>query len=187
VASQDSHNKERPTGGLDFEELVRAHHVSLFRFAVSLTRQEHDAADLVQETFRRWAVKGHTLHDLTKVKAWLFTTLHRLFLEGQRRSTRFPQVEVSTVEHELPPVDAAMVQAVDAAVLPGLMAQLDPGFRSAVALFYLEDYTYPEIAEILGIPLGTVKSRIARGMAHLKHLLRHELAVPGPPRAEGAP
>lgn len=187
MATQDSHNKDRPAGGLDFETLVRTHHASLFRFAVSLTHQEHDAADLVQETFHRWAVKGHTLHDLTKVKAWLFTTLHRLFLEGARRSTRFPHVEVSSVVDDLPPVDAVTVEAVDAAALPGLMAQLDPGFRSAVALFYLEDYTYPEIAEILGVPLGTVKSRIARGLAQLKHLLRHEIVARSSATGEGPP
>jgi RNA polymerase sigma-70 factor (ECF subfamily) len=57
-----------------------------------------------------------------------------------------------------------------------LLGRVDPQFQAAVALFYLEDYAYQEIATVLGIPLGTVKSRIARGLGQLKGLLAKELA-----------
>jgi RNA polymerase sigma-70 factor (ECF subfamily) len=58
----------------------------LYRFAISLTRSEADVCDLAQQTFYKWATKGHQLRDPTKVKSWLFTTLHRGFLESRRRS-----------------------------------------------------------------------------------------------------
>jgi RNA polymerase sigma-70 factor (ECF subfamily) len=171
VAARSSHEQDRLRGELDFQTLVDQHYAPLFRFAMSLTRAETDAGDLVQETFLTWASKGHQLRDSTKVKTWLFTTLHRRFLETQRRATRFPHLELLEAEQELPTVDPDMMSRVDAHSVLELLARMDPQFRAAVALFYLEDYSYNEIAAILEVPLGTVKSRIARGLAQLKHLV----------------
>ena len=167
------------TGDLDFERLVDLHYGALYRFALSLTRNESDAGDLTQETFLVWATKGHQLQDPAKVKAWLFTTLHRLFLETQRRQTRFPHHELDEVIDELPPLAPERVDRLDSLTLVELLGRVDPQFQAAVALFYLEDYAYAEIAGILGIPLGTVKSRIARGLAQLKHLLLKETGASG--------
>src|SRR5580765_8558185 len=152
---------------LDFQDLVDLHYASLYRFAMSLTRRETDACDLTQQTFYIWARKGHQLQDVSKVKSWLFTTLHREFLETQRRQTRFPHYELEEVNHELPNLDPDHVTRLDSAALASLLAQVDPVFQAPVALFYLEDYAYKDIAEILGIPMGTVKSRIARGLTQL--------------------
>ena len=69
--------------------LVERFYQSLYHFALSLARSEVVAADLTQETYYLWAAKGHQLRDKTKVKSWLFTTLHREFLRRQRHSTRF--------------------------------------------------------------------------------------------------
>jgi RNA polymerase sigma-70 factor, ECF subfamily len=157
--------------GLDLENLAQLYYEPLYRFALSLAHTEHNAADLVQDTFLTLASKGHQLLDRTKVKSWLFTTLHRRFLEGKRRSTRFPHFELASVESELPDCEPDVVNALDAPAVVALLAQVDPQYRAAVALFYLEDYAYQEIASILEVPLGTVKSRIARGLAQLKHLL----------------
>jgi DNA-directed RNA polymerase specialized sigma24 family protein len=63
-----------------FEQIVALHYEPLFRFALSLTRTEADARDLTQHAFYVWAGKGYQLRDRSKVKAWLFTTLHRAFL-----------------------------------------------------------------------------------------------------------
>lgn len=158
-------------GPLEFETLVDRHQAALYRFALSLTRNQSDASDLVQETFYTWAAKGHQLADVTKVKSWLFTTLHRLFLASRRRLGRFPHHELDEVTLELPTVAPPRSSRLDAAVLLDCLAQTDEVFRGPVALFYLEDYSYPEIAEILEVPLGTVKSRIARGVAQLQAML----------------
>ncbi len=158
-------------GELDLQNMVELYYEPLYRFAMSLTHTEYNAADLVQDAFLTLAAKGHQLLDRSKVKAWLFTTLHRRFLEGQRRSTRFPQFELSAMEAELPNCEPELVNKLDAAAVVDLLARVDPQFRAAVALFYLEDYSYQEIALILEVPLGTVKSRIARGLAQLKALV----------------
>jgi RNA polymerase sigma-70 factor (ECF subfamily) len=163
---------------VDFETLVELHYGPLYRFAMSLTRTESDACDLVQQTFLTWATKGHQLQDLSKVKSWLFTTLHRAFLESRRRSTRFPHIEITEAEAELPSVEPDMVSHLDAQDVLQLLGKMDEQFQAAVALFYLEDYSYNEIATILEIPLGTVKSRIARGLAQLKELVLRKAATP---------
>ena len=66
--------------GQNFEGIVAQFYEPLYQFAFSLTRAEADACDLTQQTFYVWATKGHQLRDQTKVKTWLFTTLHRAFL-----------------------------------------------------------------------------------------------------------
>ena len=159
--------------GLDFESLVAAHYGPLYQFAFSLTRDEANACDLTQQTFCIWAVKGHQLRDITKVKTWLFTTLHREFLGSRRRQTRFPHVELEYAAAELPSVSPATVNQLDSGQLMDALGQLDEVYRATIVLFYLEDYSYNDIAEILDIPLGTVKSRLTRGLQRLHHLLNN--------------
>lgn len=170
----------------EFEALVEQYYAPLYRFAMSLTRREADAADLVQDTFVSWAAKGGQLQDYSKVKAWLFTTLHRAFLQSQRRLVRFPPVEISAAEPELPQVPPAPLSGLDAQHVLDLLAKVDVQYHSAVALFYLEDYSYAEIADILGIPVGTVKSRIARGLAQLKERVLRATALHVTGRKVGA-
>lgn len=169
VPAENSYQSEMQPD-LDFQTLVETFYAPLYRFAHSLTHSEADACDLVQDAFSIWATRGHQLRDNTKIKSWLFTTLHRRFLESHRRQTRFPHFEISTAQNELPNVDPELVNHIDAQSLILMLAQVDDLFRAPVALFYLEEYSYNEIAEILDVPLGTVKSRIARGLGELKGL-----------------
>jgi RNA polymerase sigma-70 factor (ECF subfamily) len=171
VANQGSHDRDPARGELDFQSLVDQHYRALFQFGMSLTHSESDASDLVQETFLIWASKGHQLNDLSKVKSWLFTTLHRQFLETHRRSTRFPHIEITVADTELPNVEPDFVNRLDGPGVLLLLAQVEVHYKAAVALYYLEDYSYNEIAEILEVPLGTVKSRIARGLGQLRELM----------------
>jgi RNA polymerase sigma-70 factor, ECF subfamily len=168
-----------------FEAIVSEHYEPLYRFAMSLTRTESDAWDLTQHTFHVWATKGHQLRDLSKVKAWLYSTLHRAFLRLRRRQSRFSPEEVEQVIEQLPAVSPAVSDRVDSLqVLPAL-AKVDRAYQAPVALFYLEDRAYKDIAGILNVPVGTVKSRIARGIAQLRDiLLSGEARAATPPDAD---
>lgn len=159
---------------LDFEKLVADYYAPLYQFAFSLTRDEADACDLVQQTYCIWAGKGHQLHEVSKVKTWLFTTLHREFLGARRKQGRFPHVQLDSAAAELPVVPPASVNRLDTAPLLRALAQLDEVFQAPVALFYLQDCSYNEIADILEVPLGTVKSRLTRGLGRLHDLLTGE-------------
>src|SRR5216117_4538797 len=144
---------------LDFESLVARYYRSLYKFAFSLTQAEADACDLTQQTFYIWATKGHQLRDRSKVKSWLFTILHREFLNIRRRTVRFPHFELSDAIEELPTILPEVVNTLDSAQVLESLGQVQGPYQAALSLFYMEDYSYKEIADILGVPLGTVRSR----------------------------
>jgi len=86
---------------LDFEQLVEVFYMLLYRFALSLSRDPFKAADLTQQTFLLWASKGHQLRDESKAKTWLFTSLYREFLRGERKRRRVIEFDS---ESQLPDV-----------------------------------------------------------------------------------
>src|SRR5258708_14647584 len=87
----------------EFGELVARHYAPLYKFAFSLTRAETDASALTQQTFYLWATKGHQLREGSKAKSWLFTTLHRIFLQARRRQTRCPHRDLAQLaQSDLP-------------------------------------------------------------------------------------
>ena len=155
-----------------FTRLVDAHYAPLYRFALSLARNQADAGDLVQQTFYIWATKGHALREAAKAKTWLFTTLYREFLRGRRRDGRVTSLE------DLPPGGSEVaaeevdrVARLDAAMVMSALQEVDEIFRAPLTLFYLEDLSYQEIATMLDVPIGTVMSRLSRGKAQLRSVL----------------
>jgi RNA polymerase sigma-70 factor (ECF subfamily) len=161
-----------------FETIVGEHYEPLFRFALSLTLSESDARDLTQQTFYVWATKGHQLRDVAKIKTWLFTTLYRAFLEARRRQARFPHYELEEVAEQLPSLCPDLADHVDSSEVLSALARVDEVYQAAVALFYLEDCSYKDIAAILGVPIGTVKSRIVRGIGQLRKILLSDGRAP---------
>jgi len=155
----------------DFAAVVDAHYANLYRFALSLSRNEADACDLVQQTFAIYLKKWRQLRDPAKVKTWLFTTLRREFMGDQRKEQRFladaaenvPAVELS--------VEASQAEALDTEAVMRALALLPLEYREPLTLFYLRDSTYVEISEILEIPTGTVMSRLSRGKQRLRAFL----------------
>lgn len=158
-------------GTINFEALVEQHYRSLFVFALSLTGAEAEACDLTQQTFYIWARKGHQLRDTSKAKTWLFTTLHREFLQARRRQNRFPHEELSDAASELPAADPAIINRLDAEVVLAALGEVHELYRAPLVMFYLEDFSYKDVAEALDVPLGTVQSRIARGKVQLHQIL----------------
>jgi RNA polymerase sigma-70 factor (ECF subfamily) len=167
----------------DFEGLVTRYYRPLFQFAYSLTHNEPEARDLTQQTFLVWGTKGHQLRDASKVKTWLFSTLHHEFLKSRRRQTRFPHFELEQVSDELPVISPSMVDQIDAETVVEALGRVDEVYQAPLALFYLEEHSYKEIAEILGVPIGTVESRISRGKAQLQKIL----STKAPDRKGGEP
>jgi len=155
----------------EFEELVARYYRPLYQFAFSLSRSESDAEDLTQQTFYIWAAKGRQLRERSKVRTWLFSCLHHEFLNSRRRLTRFPHTSLDEMDQELPSFSPALIHPLDTAQVLQALSEVDPVFQAPLALFYLEDCPYKEIAEILDIPMGTVKSRLARGIQQLHHRL----------------
>jgi RNA polymerase sigma factor (sigma-70 family) len=158
----------------DFETLVERYYRDLYRFGFSLTRSETDAADLTQQTFYIWARKGHQLRNRANAKTWLFTTLHREFLQNRRRQERIVDQPLDEVLEDIPAVVIDAVNKIDSETMLELFGEIDRNYQAPLVLYYMDDLSYREIAEILEIPLGTVQSRIARGKIQLQSLLTDE-------------
>jgi RNA polymerase sigma-70 factor (ECF subfamily) len=152
-----------------FPQLVETYYAALYRFALSLTKSPADASDLTQQTFFIWATKGEALREIAKAKSWLFTTLYREFLRNRRRDSRITAIEdLSPAQQDPPDLGPDMIGKMDAQVVMEALQEVDAVFREPLTLFYLQDLSYLEIAEILAVPIGTVMSRLSRGKTHLR-------------------
>jgi RNA polymerase sigma factor (sigma-70 family) len=154
-----------------FNEVVELYYQPLYRFAFSLSKHEDQASDLTQETFRTFARHGGELRDKSKAKSWLFTTLYREFLRNYNRSKRIDHYEPAVLETHLGgSVQSDVRRKYDANLALQALESVDELFREPLSLFYLEDLSYKEIAEVLELPIGTVMSRLSRGKAQLREV-----------------
>jgi RNA polymerase sigma factor (sigma-70 family) len=164
----------------DFNQLVADYYAPLFRFAQSLCRRQGLAEDLVQQTYLQWAKKGHSLKDMSKAKTWLFTTLYREWLGIAKKEQRFevvefePEIHGSEVEEEPEPLP------VNASQLQAALEELEVNQRAPLVLFYLKELSYREISETLGVPIGTVMSRLSRAKNSLRAIINRNLKATAP-------
>ena len=168
----------------------------VYRFALSLTRDESDADDIVQDTFLRAFRSWHTYMPGSDCRRWLFTICRNVFLRSRERAR--PTVELDATE-----VDAATVGSLYSLAardgLDDMYARLDLGpaiasalnnvpepFRSTLIIVDVEDQSYESAAEILGVPIGTVRSRLFRGRRLMQEqLLTHATDAGFGPRPAG--
>jgi len=157
----------------EFNNIVDSFYEPLYRFAYSLAKEPNGAADLTQQTFYIFAEKGHQIRDRSKVKSWLFTTLHREFLKQRRRSQRMVVVEDTEPLMEVPSTQTSEENArkMDGATVIEALSELEDIYRAPLTLFYLQQVSYKEIAEILDVPIGTVMSRLSRGKDQLRRYI----------------
>ena len=159
---------------LNFEEIVSAYYQPLYRFGYSLAKNEHEAGDLAQQAFFIYAEKGDSLRDKSKVKSWLFTTLYREFLRGRRKDARIDSCEPEMLENIGGSVEPHVRRSMDGHLAVEALQEVDAVYREPVALFYLKDLSYKEIAEILDVPIGTIMSRLSRGKAQLREIFKRK-------------
>jgi RNA polymerase sigma-70 factor (ECF subfamily) len=156
----------------DFERLVDAHYQDLYRFAFSLAKNEDDACDLTQQTFVIFARKMDDVREGSKVKSWLFTTLYREFLRQGVRAKKVVSMEEADLEAHATHTSEEASRAASHSEMLDALASLDEAQRTILTLFYLDDCSYKVIAEVLGLPIGTVMSRLSRAKDSLRDCLR---------------
>lgn len=168
---------------IDFETAALACLDHVARFALSLTRDASDADDLVQDTFLRAFRGRHTFQPDGDMRRWLFTICKHAFLRSQERDSRElvslsddPSDETRAVAR----LHNALVASGEAALFdrldlgPAIAVALDTlatPLRTAVVLVDLEGFGYAEAAEIMHVPIGTVRSRLFRARRELQVLL----------------
>ena len=172
----------------DFARLIEVEIPRLRRYARALTRDVARADDLVQSCLARALAKQHLWQPGTDLRAWLFTILHNQHVNDVRRSVR---EGVTVAIEEMAPVLSVQPRASAALELRDLeaaIAKLAPEQRQVILLVGLEGMQYEEVALILGVPVGTVRSRLSRGREQLRRLMDmgEETAPRAAPAAESA-
>jgi RNA polymerase sigma-70 factor (ECF subfamily) len=150
---------------------VEEHYQGAYRLAFHLCGNHHDACDITQQAFYLAFTRAHQLRDGAKRKQWLFTILHREFLRSRRREAAHPQTTLEFSEPVLPHIRVDHAISLDSKTVLLVLQTLDENLKLPLVLFYLNQFSYREIAETLEVPIGTVMSRLARG----KQLLRERL------------
>jgi RNA polymerase sigma-70 factor (ECF subfamily) len=153
----------------------------VYRFALSLTRDESDADDVVQETYLRAYRSWHTFIPGTECRRWLFTICRNVFLRSRERQR--PMVDLEDGEQDAVAAGSVYAAAREkgydalyarldlAPALGDALDELAEPFRSAVILVDVEDMTYETAAQVMGVPIGTVRSRLFRGRRLLQEKL----------------
>jgi len=169
-------------------ELVSDHTEQVYRLAYRLTGNKYDAEDLTQDVFVRVFKSIHAFRPGT-LEGWLHRITTNLFLDGARRKQRIRMDALSIAPDHVwgsstGPEDLHVDAALDGDVGAALDS-LNAEQRVAVVLCDIEGLAYEEIAEVLDVKLGTVRSRIARGRAQLREALAHRAPVEGHTRYLG--
>ena len=168
----------------DFGSLVEAEIPRLRRYARALTRDVVRADDLVQSCLVRAVAKQHLWQPGTDLRAWLFTILHNQHVNDVRRSAR----EGNSVSiDDAAPMLTTQSNAFDAVQLRDLeaaIAKLPEEQSQVILLIGLEGMRYDEVAVILGVPIGTVRSRLSRGRDQLRKLMGMKEADQFPPSVD---
>jgi RNA polymerase sigma-70 factor (ECF subfamily) len=183
---------EDATSGTDlpsWEQIVEDHSARVYRLAYRLTGNAHDAEDLTQEVFVRVFRSLHTFQPGT-FEGWLHRITTNLFLDGARRKSRIrfdalPEDADNRLPSSALTPDVAFANQMFDADIETALAALPPDFRAAVVLCDVEGLSYEEIADVLGVKMGTVRSRIHRGRALLRKALAHRAPTGGRLRVAG--
>src|ERR1700682_6485433 len=155
----------------DFARLLEPEIPRLRRTARALTRAATRADDLVQSCLPRAIAKQHLWQPDTDLRAWLFTILHNQHVNDVRRSVR---EGVNVAVEEMAPMLTVQSNAIAVLQLRDLesaIARLPQEQRQVILLVGLEGMRYEEVADILGVPVGTVRSRLSRGRDQLRRLM----------------
>lgn len=151
-------------------ELIVPYIPNLRRYARALVGDRDGADDLVQDTLER-AVRKFHLWRPGDLRAWLFSIMHNVFVNQLKARKVSPSVEIDEemVAAHVPTVTSTDVMDLDRALL-----RLAPEQREVVLLVALEDMTYADVSHALGIPIGTVMSRLSRGRERLRRVMDGE-------------
>ena len=159
----------------DRAALIEAQIPGLRRFACTLLRGDREAADdLVQDTLERALSHWNLRRNQANLKGWLYTILYHRFLSNKDRIRRRGPHAALTQETALPGIDGGQHSVLEHRDLVRAFAALPAEQRAVLLLVGVEDISYQEAANVLGVPIGTVMSRLSRGRERLRRAIHGE-------------
>ena len=162
----------------DFGRLLETQIPRLRRYARALTRDVTRADDLVQSCLARALAKQHLWQPGTDLRAWLFTILHNQHVNDTRQALRESPPAGAEATHSNAAVSSNALASLQLRDLERAIAMLPEGHRQVILLIGLEGMHYDEVARVLDIPVGTVRSRLSRGRHLLREMMEGGLRTP---------
>jgi RNA polymerase sigma-70 factor (ECF subfamily) len=154
---------------MDIAQLVADYHQAVYRYAYRLTGTVADAEDLTQQAFLVAHDKLGQLREDGKARSWLFAILRNHFLKQCRKELPTVAADLQLNIDNIP--DAGYKSEIDQERLQQVLDELPEKYRTVLVMFYFEDVGYREMAEALGVPIGTIMSRLARAKGVLRSRL----------------
>ena len=147
---------------------------ALRRYAFALTRDHTAADDLVQDTLERAISRWVLRTGDAELRPWLFAILHNLFIDGQRARRRRPLHETLDDEANQAGTPATQEASIIGRDMLAQFGTLSPGHQAMLLLVGVEGLPYADVARVLGVPLGTVMSRLSRAREEFRRLIDGE-------------
>jgi RNA polymerase sigma-70 factor, ECF subfamily len=155
----------------NLDDVVRNEYPHVYRFCYSLCANEGEAQDATQHAFLQLVKASASIKDWDRVRSWLFTVAKRAVMESHKKQRKMDQFSVVHDHEEAAALDTGAGDRADGISAVAALQKLEPNMREALSLFYLQQYSYEQIAAHTEAPLGTVMSRLHRGKQRLRVLM----------------
>lgn len=155
---------------MQIEELITQHYAAVYRVAYRLTGSAQDAEDLTQQAFLDAQHHLPSLRDPSRAKSWVCAIVRNHFRQGLRQA----EPRAVAIDAVAEPAAAEVAEPIDQDVLQNALNSLSDEYRTVLVLYYFENLNYSQISAELGLPVGTVMSRLSRGKQQLRRLLNPE-------------
>jgi RNA polymerase sigma-70 factor, ECF subfamily len=183
--------RNRESAAQRFESYLTPILSAVYGTALHMTRNRDDAEDLVQETALQAFRAFDSFQEGTNFKGWFFRILTNLFINAYRKRQREPEIDTLSDREDAPALylfkqtrdmgmharhadpAALVIESMEAEQICAAIAALPEDYRVVSALYFMEEFSYQEIAEMVGCPVGTVRSRLHRGRRMLQKALWH--------------
>ncbi|MCX6751834.1 MAG: RNA polymerase sigma factor [Candidatus Nomurabacteria bacterium] len=155
-----------------FEYILSFYEKAIFNYCLRITKNPQEAKDITQETFIKVYSHRKSIDPEKKIKTWIFTIATNTTYDFLRSKKRKNETSLDEENETIPNFEAYYPEEGLVSDVEKALKKINPEYKKALLLFYQQGFKYEEIAEILLMPINTVKTHISRGKEELKELLK---------------
>jgi RNA polymerase sigma-70 factor (ECF subfamily) len=164
-------------GDLDaFEYILSFYEKAIYSYCLRILKNPHNAADVTQETFIKVYTHRKTIDPEKNIKTWIFTIATNTAYDFLRSKKRKQEISLDEADETISRIEAYYSEEGVVSDVDEALERINPEYKKALLLFYQQGFAYQEIADILEVPINTIKTHISRGKEQLKNELKNYLS-----------